>query len=88
VAAPRAATPESRPFGIVSFRLARHPQVIVTSHKPTCQELNVSEGTVYRDLAELASQGMRVEGEAGVGYLLNRGFFLPPSYIIHNKSMV
>jgi predicted DNA-binding transcriptional regulator YafY len=41
-------------------------------------ELQVSERTVYRDLSELASQGVRLEGEAGLGYVLKPGFFLPP----------
>ncbi len=41
-------------------------------------ELEVSERTIYRDLAELTSQGVRIEGEAGVGYVLKPGFFLPP----------
>jgi hypothetical protein len=35
-------------------------------------ELSVSERTVYRDLAELATQGVR--GEAGIGYVLKPGF--------------
>ena len=41
-------------------------------------ELKVSERTIYRDLAALASQGVRVEGEPGIGYLLKAGYFLPP----------
>jgi predicted DNA-binding transcriptional regulator YafY len=40
------------------------------------QSLNVSERTIYRDLAELAAQGAPIEGEAGVGYILRRGLFL------------
>jgi predicted DNA-binding transcriptional regulator YafY len=42
------------------------------------RELEVSERTIYRDLAELAVQGASVRGEAGVGYILAPGFFLPP----------
>src|SRR5260370_26982059 len=42
------------------------------------QELEVSERTIYRDLAELAAQGAPVIGEAGVGYVLRPGLFLPP----------
>jgi predicted DNA-binding transcriptional regulator YafY len=49
-------------------------------------ELNVSERTVYRDLAELASQGVRVEGEAGVGYRLKLGFFLPPLMLTEDEA--
>jgi len=40
--------------------------------------LEVSERTVYRDVAELMAQGVPIEGEAGVGYRMNAGFDLPP----------
>lgn len=42
------------------------------------QRLEVSERTVYRDVAELQHQGVPIEGEAGVGYRLGAGFDLPP----------
>jgi predicted DNA-binding transcriptional regulator YafY len=42
------------------------------------ESLEVSERTIYRDLAELAGQGAPIEGEAGVGYILRPGLFLPP----------
>ncbi|MEX0750756.1 MAG: HTH domain-containing protein, partial [Dehalococcoidia bacterium] len=41
-------------------------------------ELEVSERTVYRDIRDLVSSGVPIEGEAGVGYMLRRGFDLPP----------
>lgn len=41
-------------------------------------ELGVSVRTVYRDVADLVESGVPVEGEAGVGYRLARGFQLPP----------
>lgn len=40
--------------------------------------LEVSERTVYRDVADLAAQGVPIEGEAGVGYRMRAGFDLPP----------
>lgn len=40
--------------------------------------LEVSPRTVYRDVADLQYQGVPIEGEAGVGYRLGRGFELPP----------
>jgi predicted DNA-binding transcriptional regulator YafY len=40
--------------------------------------LEVSERTVYRDVADLQTQGVPIEGEAGVGYRLGAGFDLPP----------
>lgn len=41
-------------------------------------ELEVSERTVYRDIRDLMLSGVPIEGEAGVGYILRRGFDLPP----------
>ena len=40
--------------------------------------LEVSECTVYRDIADLQRQGVPLEGEAGVGYRPGTGFELPP----------
>jgi predicted DNA-binding transcriptional regulator YafY len=40
--------------------------------------LEVSERTVYRDVADLMAQGVPIEGEAGVGYRMRSGFDLPP----------
>lgn len=42
------------------------------------QRLEVSERTVYRDIADLQHQGVPIEGEAGLGYRLGTGFDLPP----------
>ena len=40
--------------------------------------LEVSERTVYRDIADLVAQGVPIEGEAGVGYRMRAGYDLPP----------
>lgn len=40
--------------------------------------LEVSQRSVYRDVAALQAQGVPIEGEAGVGYRMRRGFDLPP----------
>ena len=42
------------------------------------ERLGVSERTIYRDIQTLAGLGAPIEGEAGVGYLLRAGMFLPP----------
>lgn len=42
------------------------------------ERLEVSLRTVYRDVADLQAQGVPIDGEAGVGYRLGRGFELPP----------
>lgn len=39
---------------------------------------DVSERTIYRDLDALTSLGAPIQGEAGVGFVLASGFFLPP----------
>jgi predicted DNA-binding transcriptional regulator YafY len=41
-------------------------------------ELAVSERTIYRDVRDLMLAGVPIQGEAGVGYALPRGFDLPP----------
>jgi predicted DNA-binding transcriptional regulator YafY len=40
--------------------------------------LQVSERTIYRDVRDLSLSGVPVEGEAGIGYRLGKGFDLPP----------
>ena len=42
------------------------------------QQLRVSERTIYRDIQTLAELGAPLQGEAGIGYVLRRGAFLPP----------
>lgn len=50
----------------------------LTTAAHLAQRLEVSERTVYRDVADLQTQGVPIEGEAGVGYRLGKGFDLPP----------
>ena len=42
------------------------------------ERLEVSERTIYRDVADLIGSGVPIEGEAGVGYLMRSGYDLPP----------
>ncbi|HLO78604.1 MAG TPA: YafY family protein [Magnetospirillum sp.] len=42
------------------------------------QRLEVSERTIYRDVAELIGTGVPITGEAGMGYVLRGGFDIPP----------
>lgn len=42
------------------------------------ERLEVSERTVYRDIADLQSTGVPIDGAAGVGYVLRSGYDLPP----------
>lgn len=41
-------------------------------------ELEIATRTVYRDIAALTAQRVPIRGEAGIGYVLDRGFDLPP----------
>jgi len=57
-----------------ALRGRRHP---VTAAR-LAEDLEVSERTIYRDVADLVAQGAPISGEAGVGYILRPGLFLPP----------
>jgi len=50
------------------------------------ERLEVSERTVYRDVADLMTQGVPIEGEAGVGYRMNAGFDLPPMMFTRDEA--
>jgi predicted DNA-binding transcriptional regulator YafY len=50
------------------------------------QRLEVSERTIYRDVADLQVQGVPLEGEAGVGYRLGAGFDLPPMMFTQDEA--
>jgi predicted DNA-binding transcriptional regulator YafY len=63
-----------RLFQIVLFLRRRR----VATARDLAQALEVSERTIYRDVEELSACGLPIEGAAGVGYRLRRGFDLPP----------
>jgi predicted DNA-binding transcriptional regulator YafY len=42
------------------------------------ETLEVVPRTVYRDIAALQAMRVPIEGEAGIGYVMRRGFDLPP----------
>lgn len=42
------------------------------------EEQDVSVRTIYRDVQTLIGLGAPIEGEAGLGYVLRPGFFMPP----------
>jgi predicted DNA-binding transcriptional regulator YafY len=42
------------------------------------EELEVTVRTVYRDIATLQARRVPIDGAAGIGYVLRRGFDLPP----------
>jgi predicted DNA-binding transcriptional regulator YafY len=57
-----------------ALRRRRRP----VSGRVLADELGVSLRTLYRDIASLQGQGAEIVGEAGLGYILKPGFWLPP----------
>jgi len=47
----------------------------------------ITERTVYRDLAALSEAGVPILAEAGVGYSLMRGYHLPPVMFTQEEAM-
>ena len=50
----------------------------LTTAAQLAEKLEVSERTIYRDIADLIGSGVPVEWEAGVGYVMRAGYDLPP----------
>lgn len=42
------------------------------------ERMGVSKRTIYRDIGDLSRSGVPIEGEAGVGFRLRRGYHIPP----------
>jgi len=63
-----------RLFAIVQYLRGRR----LTTAAQLARWLEVSERTIYRDVADLAASGVPVDGEAGMGYRIRAGFDLPP----------
>ena len=64
-----------RLFDIIQrLRTARRPLTAAA----LAADLEVTVRTVYRDIATLQARRVPIEGAAGIGYLMRRGFDLPP----------
>lgn len=64
-------------------RLFQIIQILRRGRRPVtaqalADELETSKRTVYRDIADLIGQRAPIRGEAGVGYVLEDGFDMPP----------
>ena len=64
-------------------RLFQIIQVLRRSRRPVtaeamAEELETSKRTIYRDIVDLMAQRAPIRGEAGVGYVLDDGFDMPP----------
>lgn len=56
--------------------LRRHRRPV--SAAQLASELDVSIRSIYRDIQSLRAQGAAIDGEAGIGFILQPGFTLPP----------
>jgi predicted DNA-binding transcriptional regulator YafY len=64
-----------RLFQIIQIlRGAKHP----LTARALSDELEISVRTVYRDIADLMAQRVPISGEAGIGYVLDRRYDMPP----------
>lgn len=64
-------------------RLFQIIQILRRSTRPItadamAAELEVSKRSIYRDIADLIGQRVPIRGEAGLGYVLDRDFDMPP----------
>jgi len=70
-----------RLFAIVHHLRGRR----LTTAAQLARWLEVSERTIYRDIADLCGTGVPIDGEAGVGYRIRAGFDLPPLMFTHDE---
>ena len=70
-----------RLFEIIQ-RLRRRKVVTASS---LAEHFEVSERTIYRDIADLIGSEVPIEGAAGVGYSLRKGYDLPPLMFSENE---
>src|SRR5438128_2736893 len=64
-------------------RLFRIIQIRRRKRRPTtaqeiAEELETSLRTIYRDISQLMAERVPIRGEAGMGYVLEGGFDMPP----------
>jgi predicted DNA-binding transcriptional regulator YafY len=64
-----------RLFDIIQYLRTAHGPVTAAT---LAAEFEVAVRTVYRDIAALQARRIPIEGEPGLGYVLRRGFDLPP----------
>jgi predicted DNA-binding transcriptional regulator YafY len=64
-------------------RLLKIVQILRRRKKPTsarliAEELEVVPRTIYRDIVDLQASHVPIEGASGIGYVLRKGYDLPP----------
>lgn len=60
---------------IAHFLRGRHSAVTA---KRIAEEFDICTRTVYRDIQDLIYSGAPISGEAGVGYVIDKKYYLPP----------
>ena len=70
-----------RLFAIVQYLRGRR----LTTAAQLAKWLEISERTIYRDVADLCASGVPIDGEAGVGYRIRAGFDLPPLMFTYDE---
>jgi predicted DNA-binding transcriptional regulator YafY len=68
-------TKPDRLFELIQL-LRRGKKPVTAEHLSNLLEVNIR--TIYRDIATLQSMRVPIEGEAGVGYIMRKGYDLPP----------
>jgi predicted DNA-binding transcriptional regulator YafY len=68
-------TKPERMFDLIQ-RLRRAKKPVIADRLAAEMEVNVR--TIYRDIATLQAMRVPIEGEAGVGYVMRKGYDLPP----------
>ncbi len=64
-----------RHFKIITFLQGRRRAVTA---QQIAQEVEVNVRTIYRDVQEMMLSGVPISGEAGIGYMLDKAYHLPP----------
>ncbi len=57
----------------------------VVTASALADQLKVSERTIYRDVRDLIASKVPIEGAAGIGYSLRKGYDLPPLMFSENE---
>lgn len=60
---------------IVHFLRGRR---LAVTAKRISEEFEICTRTVYRDMQDLMNLGAPISGEAGVGYIIDKQYYLPP----------
>lgn len=76
-------TRSERLLAIMQMLRARRTPVTAAA---IANQFDVSERTIYRDILILIDRGAVIRGEAGVGYVLDKGHFLPPLMFTQDEA--